>query len=208
MEIFNIVFIVISALIVLTIIPIVLKSTKKRIDQARESLTNNGYVVEDSYFRPIGAMTRVWGKLQAPTSFYIQLSTLDPVQTIAGNLGIADIKIGDPHFDSKYVIRSNFEEGARNLLSNDVKNFLLSFKELRFRTGSIDSLLGADYFPEIKLDRNIRSIWMIETAGKQTEVEIVKLLELGQQLSNLVKKFAKTGAADKGEFYTGFFEGR
>jgi hypothetical protein len=150
MKIYLIVF---SALIILVIIVLLVRlsrSIKKRVDEARNELKMNGFVKDIATMKPIGTLTRVWGKLPNATPLYLQVSNFDIVSVKVGNSGFFDIKVGDPEFDVTYVVRSNNQDKAIQVLGPNLRKSILEIQDLRFRTGSIISLLGVDYFPEVK----------------------------------------------------------
>ncbi len=185
------------------------RAMKIRADQARSSLAERGYVIEATRIKGVGNLTRIWGKLENPTPFYLHITNLDPVEALAGSLGIGDLKIGYPDFDSVFVIRSSHPDEARRLLDDGTRRLLLARKKLRFRTGSIDSLFGADYFPEIRDTRDLRDYWSLEVGGNPGEVDTDALLALGRRLAAGVN--AASGLitnADPSKLKTGFFEGR
>jgi hypothetical protein len=173
----------------------------------RASLTTWGYVIEPIYHKPIGDMTRLWAKFDTPTSFYLQISNLDPIQGLVGLVGIADLRLGHPDFDSAFVVRSSHLDQARAILDHNVCSHLLTRGLLRFRTGSIDSLLGADYFPENRLTRDLREYWMLEVEGKPEAVDTDALLALGRRLASAVAS-APCLITEPGSLRTDFFEGR
>ena len=179
----------------------------RRVQLAEESINSKGYAVEDSYIRPIGTMTRIWGLYQSPTPFYIQISNLDTLSVIAGNHGIADINIGDDIFDQNFVIRTNDKDCAIKLLSNTIKTEIFKYKNFRFRTGSLDNLLSVEYFNKQKEGRNERTIWMIEVAGKLSNDEIEALLRLAKNLNSILNTISDNWTKER-NIHTSFFEGR
>ncbi len=196
-----------GALVMVVVLPRLARAMRKRVEDAQASLATRGYAVESSSLKPVGQMTRLWAKLERPTALYLQVSNLDPVQNLAGQVGIADMRVGDRDFDASFVVRSSHPELARRVLDSDTRRFLLERGTLRFRTGSIDSLLGADYFPEQRESRDLRDLWMIEVTGKPAEVDENALFALGRRLADAT---AGAGAeiTDQSGLRTGFFEGR
>ncbi len=175
--------------------------------EVKKSLLEKEYVIDYPRHRPLGVLTRIWGMYAEPIPFYIQVSNQDTVSVIAGNLGIADIKIGDSNFDGQFVVRSNDANLATELLSTELRNELLNLENIRFRTGSINTLLTADHFPEIKKDRDLRNVWMIDIAGKLEQSQTDPLLHLAQRISDAVKTISLKFSAER-NLRTKTFEGR
>jgi hypothetical protein len=196
-----------TVVLLIIFIPRLARAMRERADQARASLAARGYVIEPSHLKGTGYLTRLWGKFDTPTAFYWQLSNLDPIQNLAGAAGIADLRVGHPKFDSAFVVRSSHPDLARAILDPDLCNHLLTLGLLRFRTGSIDSLLGADYFPENRDTRDLREYWMLEFRGKPEAVDTVALLDLGRRLTSAVAALP-CPVTDPKSLRTGFFEGR
>jgi hypothetical protein len=203
----ELVFLVLTVLILIFAIPRLARAMKQRVEEARVSLATCGYVIEPIRHKPIGDMTRLWAKFDTPTSFYLQLSNLDPIQNLAGVVGIADLRVGHPEFDSAFVVRSSHPDQARAILDDHMCSLLLTRGLLRFRTGSIDSLLGADYFPENRHTRDLREYWMLEVEGKPEVVDSDALLALGRRLASAVAS-APNILTEPRSLRTDFFEGR
>jgi hypothetical protein len=199
--------IALTVIVLVIMLPRLARSMRQRVELARQSLATRGYAVEASYRKPIGDLTRVWGKFQAPTAFYFQITNLDPGENLAGKLGIGDIRLGYEDFDDAFVLRSSHPDQARAMLDEDLRRVLLARQTLRFRTGSINSLLGADYFPENRDTRDLREYWMLEFVGKPETVDEQALVALGQRLAQAIVS-APGIVGDAGSLRTGFFEGR
>lgn len=205
----NIYLIVFAALIILLIIVLLVRlsrSIKKRADEARNELNRNGFVKDIATMKPIGTLTRVWGKLPKATPLYLQVSNFDIVSVTVGNSGLFDIKVGDPEFDVTYVVRSNNKDKAIQVLGPNIRKAILEIQDLRFRTGSIISLLGVDYFPEVK-DKELRNYWMIECPSELGPHEVKKMHKLALEIIQEIQKACEDWPYEK-KLKTSFFEGR
>ncbi len=204
------IYLIISAtLIILLIIVLLLRlsrSIKKRVDEARNDLNLNGFVKDIATMKPIGTLTRVWGKLPKATPLYLQVSNFDIVSVSAGNSGFFDIRVGDPEFDVTYVVRSNNKDKAIQVLGPNIRKAILEIHDLRFRTGSIISLLGVDYFPEEK-EKELRNYWMIECPSELGPNEVKQLHKLALEIIQEIQKVCEDWPFEK-KLKTSFFEGR
>jgi hypothetical protein len=183
------------------------RAVKARVGKAEESLAARGYVVDEARHKPAGHLTRVWGRLSAPTPLYLQISNIDTVSVIAGAFGIADMRIGSADFDDQFVVRSNHRDSAVAIIQRPIQEEFLSYGTIRFRTGSIDSLLGADYFRKVQKDRDVREFWMIEVGGKLNPLEQEKALNLARRLVADVESRSKSWVGEQTS-RTGAAEGR
>lgn len=196
-----------GVLVMVIAIPPLARAMRRRVEAAEASLASCGYVIESSRYKPIGDMTRLWAKFETPTPLYLQVFNLDPVGNLAGLAGIADLRLGVPDFDNAFVVRASHPAEARLVLDEDTRRLLLKQGTLRFRTGSIDSLLGADYFPEEKSNRDLRQYWMLEVKGRPEDVNAEALLALGRHMA--AKVAAVSGAlVEPDKLRTRFLEGR
>jgi hypothetical protein len=184
------------------------KSSKKAFLLAKDSIESKGYCVGEVYMKPFGTSTRIWGVFPSPVSVYIQFSNLDPVQSIAGELGIADIKVGDLVFDRAFVVRSNEPKRAHEILDENIRKKLLSMRRVRYRTGSVISLLGVDY-SGIAQDDDLRYLWSIEVPGTNESHDIPSLLQFVQSINQRVLKLSEQiNDPSKERLKVAFFEGR
>ena len=198
-------FILVGLGLIAYFVPKLARAMKEADQAAKKSLAQVGYVVGQVYVKPVGNLTRIWGRYAAPIPFYFQVSNLDLISVMAGELGIADIKIGDPIFDKNYVVRSNDEKLAQLVLSSELRIQLQKYELVRFRSGSLDTLLGADYFPEIKNDRDFRNIWMLEC--RQPSLNLQDDVKFAQRLAAELEQKSR-GWAQERNLKTSFFEGR
>ncbi len=173
--------------------------------KANDELKAQGYVVDNAYLRPIGELTRIWARYPHPISLYVQASNIDPVAIAAGHLGVASLKVGHMEFDSNFVVRSNAPELVSQVFDEEVRAELLKYENIRFRTGSLTNLLGADYFPEQREGRDLRDFWMIEKSGKLSAEECKKLLALGRNISMKAERIGRIPGIG---LEATFFEGR
>jgi hypothetical protein len=181
------------------------KAMKTRAAKAKRDLETQGYVKDTAYLKPHGDITRFWGRYSQSLDLYIQVSDLDPIQVTAGKFGIADLKLGHDKFDKKFVARSNDPHRLKIVINDEIKEALLSHTHIRFRTGSIDSLIGADYFRDQKSDRDLRNFWMFEKVGLHSEAENSRILKLGKAIAQRAEQFGLGSGVDN---RTSFFEGR
>ncbi len=209
MDLYQILFLVLAvALIggVVTLLVSLSRATKERVDQARAELKRNGFVRDLAQLRPLGTLTRIWGKLPKATPLYLQISDFDPLSVAVGNSGLFDIKVGDPEFDVSFVVRSNNKDKAIQVLTTSIRKNLLEFKGLRFRTGSVISLLGVDYFPEVK-EKELRNFWMIEQRSELDPVQTKRLHSLAEAIISELNQVCKDWVGEQ-KLKTTFFEGR
>ena len=79
-------------------------------------------------------------------------------------------------------------------------------KDLRFRTGSIISLLGVDYFPEVK-EKELRNYWMIECPSELSPNEVKQLHKLALEIIQEIQNVCEDWPFEK-KLKTSLFEGR
>ena len=184
------------------------KQVREMNARIRKQLDEKGFVVD---FPVMGGshhqLTRIWQLLDEPTPYYLHVSSLDPIASAAGMLGIADIRTGNGSFDAEFVVRTNNRELVKDTLTGALQEELLSWGAIRFRTGAIDGILSVDYLPEIKTGRSERRLWAIEVRGKLEQTEIDRLLGLGFKLRDAVKASAQLWAGPK-DFKVAMLEGR
>lgn len=203
------ILLVVGCLAVITIAVVYcLKLNNKVNEEIRQQLKKQGYVVDF----PVAAtghaqLTRIWQLLDDPSPLYLHVSSLDPIASAAGILGVADIKVGADAFDAGFIVRSNNTAVAKRVLSSELQQALLSFGPIGFRTGSLNGLLSVDYLPEMKADRELRKVWAIEARGRLAPEEIQRLLDLGLKLRDAVIRSSEEWEGPK-EFKVKFMEGR
>jgi len=203
------ILLVVGSLVVITIAVVYcLKLNKKVNEEIRQQLKKQGYVVDFPVVPKSHAqLTRIWQLLDEPTPLYLHVSSLDPIASAAGMLGVADMKLGADAFDAQFIVRNNNAAAAKRVLSTELQQALLSFGPIGFRTGSLNGLLSVDYLPELKADRELRKVWAIEARGRLTPEEIQRLLELGLKLRDAVIQSAQAWDGPK-EMKVKFLEGR
>lgn len=206
MKIYFILFAILIILLIVVLLVRLSRSIKKRVDEARNELNLNGFVKDTAYMKPIGTLTRVWGKLSNATPLYLQVSNFDMVSVALGDSGFFDIKVGDSEFDTTYVVRSNNKEKAIQVLGPKLRKAILQVKDLRFRTGSIISLLGVDYFPEVK-EKELRNYWMIECPSELSPNEVKQLHKLALEIIQEIQNVCEDWPFEK-KLKTSLFEGR
>ena len=197
---------------IVVVIPIIFivvgKQVREMNAQIRRELAENGYVVD---FPVLGSshhqLTRIWQPLDEPTPFYLHVSSMDPVASAAGMLGIADTRIGNGSFDAEFVIRTNNRALLQRALTPALQEELLTWSHVRFRTGAIDGILSVDHLPEIKHGRSERRFWAIDVKGRLEQKDIERLRELGFKLRDAVKACAQLWEGPK-DYKVGALEGR
>lgn len=153
-----------------------------------------------------GAVTRLWAFLPEPTPLYLRVSDLDPVAALAGQFGLHDLKVGEPRFDARFVVRSNQPELARRLLDAPTRAAFMRHRGIDFSTGAIANLLGADHFPE-RDDRELRALWRLLVAGEPDDAQCVPLLALARGLAARIAPLAREGGWTAQDFRVGRWEG-
>lgn len=205
---FEIIFIIIGIIAVTVAYVYVSHQTKLIERRTQESLKQKGYVIEKVRRPNVGRFTRAWSRFSQAVPLYLQVSNQDDVSILAGRLGIADAKIGHEEFDKAFVVRTNQIELAKRVLTPELREILLQKPNIRFRTGSLDSLLSVDYFPLIKTDRDLRNLWMIDQLGDFDVAASEKLYQLGLTISESVKTVCQSSPVSHLEIRTSAFEGR
>jgi len=176
-------------------------------DNTRQ-LQKQGYVIDYPILSSSHTqMTRIWQLLDTPTPFYVYISSLDPIASAAGMLGLADLKIGNHAFDNKFVLRTNNEALLKRMLTPELQEELLAWDRICFKTGAIVGILSVDYLPEMTIGRDERRLWMIETFNKRQDNEIKRLLQLGYKLRDATLTAANSWQGPK-NITVSFFEGR
>ena len=197
---------------IVLVFPIVYYFVGKQVRQMNadntRQLQRQGYVVDYPVMSSSHAqMTRIWQLLEAPTPFYVYISSLDPIASAAGMLGFADLKIGNHAFDNKFVLRTNNEALLKRMLTSELQEELLAWDNICFKTGAIVGILTVDYLPEITIGRDERRLWMIETYNKRQDNDIKRLLQLGYKLKDATLTAANAWQGPQ-NMKVSFFEGR
>jgi len=84
------------------------------------------------------------GRENPPTTFAtLRLTGKSPIKLTvsvehtlvkrAKKVGLKDIQLMNPEFDDKFVVQSDSEDMARQILTNDIQNILLTYKDLNPR---------------------------------------------------------------------------
>lgn len=179
---------------------------QQAFESSQRQLREKGYVVTHAYQGHRGPVTCVWGRYRAPVPFYLHFSNRDPIATAVGRLGVADMAIGRPDFDSAFYVRSNKPEWARQFLTKELCEKLVKFESLQFLTASLGTALTPDYWPEQR-DRNLRDLWMLRTDGKLESPALDGYVELALGLSTTLEAFCQGRSFDSEDCATGAFEG-
>jgi hypothetical protein len=203
---------ILLALLFITVIAgVVIYCTKlneKVNAEVREQLKRQGYVVDFPVVpKSHTQLSRIWQLLDEPTPLYLHVSSLDPLASAAGMLGIGDLRLGEGSFDAEFVVKTNNAAAAARVLTSELQKELLTFRGIGFRTGSLNGLLSVDYLPEIKTDRELRRVWSIAARGHLKPEEIQRLRELGKRLRDAVIRSSQEWEGPK-EFKVKFMEGR
>ncbi len=174
-----------------------------------KSLQEKGYVVQHAYQKDRGYVTRVWAPFKEPKPLYVNISNRDPVEVMAGRMGIKDIKIGCVDFDRSFVIRSNRPAQAKALLVPELQKRFMAFDDIAFVTGSNESL-GCAEFPDESTDvARLRKYWMVVTKGELNEEAARPYLVLGQEVARQVELLCiQQPLTNMDELFTATFEGR
>lgn len=186
------------------------KRQKAESARVQKSLKELGYVIGHASEGNRKSITRVWAPFRKPMPLYIQVANGDPIQVIAGRLGVKDIKTGYPEFDDKFVVRSNKPDLANAFLTKDIKEKFMSFDRISFLTGSNDSLWCSDFPKEAGIEPKARLFWMVKTNGTISDEEARPYLEWGQSLAAQLERFIEASKCSFSpeDFQTARFEGR
>lgn len=206
-NIFDLVFIAVLVLAIIgsaLYVTITHKDFFKKINQQMQS---RGFVLSHTYQPHRGPVTWVWGRYSKPVPFYLHFSNRDPIAAMAGQIGIADIRLGHAVFDAAFYVRSNQNEWAKEFMTSQLCERLLQFESVEFITSSINNLLTPDYWPD-EQERDQRDLWMLRTDGKLDESAAVAYIELAQELSTSLQHFCQDKSHALDACRSELFEGR
>ncbi len=181
---------------------------KRDFENAKNSLEDQGYVVEQRYRQDRGPITCIWGRFTNAIPLYLNVTDLDTVEVLAGRIGINDLKIGDAKFDRRFVIRSNQHELCTQLLQADIREQLCQFESVQFLTCSLDSQIGADYWPKQKHGRDQREFWMLKVPGKLETSTAANYAQFVQGFAQKIFDACQDQKADLADYITTRYEGR
>ena len=174
-----------------------------------KSLQEKGYVVQHAYQKDRGYVTRVWAPFKEPKPLYVNISNRDPVEVMAGRMGIKDIMIGCADFDQSFVIRSNRPVQVKPILTPELQKRFMAFDDIAFVTGSNESLVFAEFPDESTDEARLRKYWRVLTKGELNEEAARPNLVLGQEVARQVELLCiQQSAANMDELFTATFEGR
>jgi hypothetical protein len=92
-----------------------------------------------------GHMTRMSGSYAHLDDFKFSIRTNTPLQKVGTLLGMQDIEVGDPGFDSAFVVRASDPQKARELCGDELmRRTLLSVNERRWLTIEARDCLDED----------------------------------------------------------------
>jgi hypothetical protein len=155
-----------------------------------------------------GRVTRLWGPLPEPTPIYLRVLNNDGLLVSMGDLlGVADLKMGNARFDGNFVVRSNHPDAARAVLDEAMQRRLMGHRRIDFSTGAIANLLGPDYRPELKEDRDLRAWWSLRAEGELSEAQCQPLVALATDLVTRLQVQAAHGSFAPEDYRVGKTEG-
>lgn len=176
--------------------------------RAQRELAQRGYARQVMRRENGGQVTRLWGPLPEPTPIYLRVLNNDGVAVSMGDLlGVADLKMGDARFDGNFVVRSNVPDAARAVLDDAMRRRLMGHRRIDFSTGAIDNLLGVDHRPELKEDRDLRTLWCLRAEGERSEAQCEPLVALARDLVARLQAQAAQGGFASEDYRVGKLEG-
>ena len=176
--------------------------------QAQAQLAQRGHARQVMRRENGGRVTRLWGPLPEPTPIYLRVLNNDGVAVSVGDLlGVADLKMGNARFDGNFVVRSNFPDAARAVLDDAMQRRLMGHRRIDFSTGAIDNLLGVDHRPELKEDRDLRTLWCLRADGELSEAQCQPLVALARDLVARLQAQAAQGGFASEDYRVGKLEG-
>ena len=210
LDIFTIVMVCLGVIALPIIFYVVNEQAKKDFQVALQSIDERGFAIEEWHEKDRGPLTVCWGVFPDPIPLYIRISNRDQLEILVKTMSGNDIKLGDGLFDARFIVRSNYPLIAQQLLNAECRKTLRKFDNIEFVTGSINSVLSADHWPNEKKDaRTLRKIWMVQTRGKQSEEALSEHIALGQKLAQEVQVLSgKIENPEPQDFKTKMFEGR
>lgn len=180
---------------------------KAAFEASLRQLEERGYAVTHAVQENRGAVTWVWGRYPEPVPFYFHISNRDPLASMAGLFGVADLEVGHPRFDGDFTVRSNRPEWAREFLTKERCDRLVRLEGIQFLTASLDNTLTPDYWPTQK-DRRRRDLWMLRVDGKIEGDALEPYVALARELASDLHAFCAGRDADPKDLRTAGFEGR
>lgn len=182
---------------------------RERTAAMLRQLDQRGYVISHVRSQQGGHYTEIWEPFPDPVPLYLQISDQDPVQVAAGNLGIKDIRVGHDEFDHRFVIRSNRPQEVPQLIDEEWIGKFLPHANIRFATGSCESLYNV-VMPGLSGERKRqRLFWMLSTRGHISDEEAMPFLEIGRYCARRIQDWCATRpSTGHEECLTGPFEAR
>ena len=174
--------------------------------QEREVETR-GYAVGRARQPDRGAVTLVWGRFDAPQPLYLRVSSRDPLAAAAGNLGLADLRVGHGAFDASFVVRTNHPDLARAFLTAARCDRLLAHGRIEFVVSSPQNLLSAEWYAKATR-RDLREVWMVRADGNAEGAELEALVALGQSLAADYRDLCAQRPRTEGDPVASAFEAR
>ena len=175
---------------------------------AQAQLAQRGHARQVMRREDGGRVTRLWAPLPEPTPIYLRVLNNDGMAVSLGDLlGVADLKMGNARFDGNFVVRSNFPDAARAVLDDAMQRRLMGHRRIDFSTGAIDNLLGVDHLPELKEDRDLRTLWCLRADGELSEAQCQPLVALARDLVARLQAQAAQGGFASEDYRVGKLEG-
>lgn len=188
-QVFDIVF----AILFLTLLPVMAwvahKTATRHFADALKQLETKGHVVDHRVREGSHkSVSLIWARLPGPVELTFQVDRTDFGDTLLEKLGKGDIQVGDPTFDKQFTIRSNQPERISQILTPEIRQRLAALPKCSFSTGSMDSLLGADYWPKVHgPERKVIQFWGFLVEHKvEDPAEEERFVQLGQDLAQRI----------------------
>jgi len=183
----DLVLLIVLVLAVIVAVVYCLRTSRALAERVDREMRTRGYVISHAVQRHSGSVTWVYGRYSEPMPFYLRLSNRDRIESVAGQLGIADLKVGHPEFDAAFVVRTNQPDWARAFLTPALCSRLATFESLEFIVSSMSQLLTPDYWPAER-SRDLRTLWMLRTDGHLDEAAVRPYVDLARELSASVER--------------------
>jgi hypothetical protein len=184
------------------------RCAKRDVALAMSDLAGRGHFRALAQQKHRGPVTCLWAPFPASVPDYLSVSNRDPIEVVAARLGIKDIKTGNETFDRAFVVRSKQPALVGELLNAELRAAFRRHADVEFLTGAIDNLLGDDDFPDVRTDRNLRTLWMVRIGGNRDDAQCMTYLALGQGLAAQVQAVTDAGSFDPHDHRIARWEGR
>ncbi|MCB0335443.1 MAG: hypothetical protein KDD62_04035 [Bdellovibrionales bacterium] len=165
---------------------VLIQARNRRGEFFQQELEKKGVVVHEltSADGNLSPFTRFWGHFDRPIPLFLTISNQHTMSRLSNVLGFGNLQVHDPEFDQEFLVRTNRKDFARRLLTPAIRKSFLNAPPSTFVTGSVESLLDSSYWPEDKVLRRWRNLWLFECPGHiKGTVEAQAILDLAKLIN-------------------------